>query len=137
MTTTPHPDHLRLITVATENDVRIELVGDLDFDNADLLLSEVTDLLDSRPRPRDLYLGFGGVGLVDSMGLSVLLMIGRHTAEARVRLHLDDRPGALDRLLARTGTSAYFATSPAAERGTSGAPENAATARPTGPDHAA
>ncbi|MER5966407.1 STAS domain-containing protein [Streptomyces sp. NPDC002057] len=136
--TTPHPDHLRLITVATENDVRIELVGDLDFDNADLLLSEVTDLLDSRPRLRELHLGFGGVGLVDSMGLSILLMIGRRTAEAQVRLHLDDRPAALDRLLVRTGTSVYFGTSPAADTGgTSGSPEDAATVRPTGPDHAA
>ncbi|MFF5785640.1 STAS domain-containing protein [Streptomyces sp. NPDC012693] len=135
--TTSHPDHLRLTTVDAEDRVRIELHGDLDFDNADLLLSEVTALVSGRPHLNDLHLHFGGVGMVDSMGLSVLLMIGRRTAAAGVRLHLEDRPTALDRLLHRTGTSVYFTAS--ARSGTaeaSGAAGTRASARSMGPDEA-
>ncbi|MFC8760289.1 STAS domain-containing protein [Streptomyces sp. NPDC057193] len=135
--TTSHPDHLRLTTVDAEDRVRIELHGDLDFDNADLLLSEVTALVSGRPHLNDLHLHFGGVGMVDSMGLSVLLMIGRRTAEAGVRLHLEDRPTALDRLLDRTGTSVYFASSaPGGTAEVSGAAGNRASASSMGPDEA-
>ncbi|MEU9297382.1 STAS domain-containing protein [Streptomyces sp. NPDC048266] len=135
--TTSHPDHLRLTTVDAEDRVRIELHGDLDFDNADLLLSEVTALVSGRPHLNDLHLHFGGVGMVDSMGLSVLLMIGRRTAEAGVRLHLEDRPAALDRLLDRTGTRVYFtSSSPGGTAEVSGAAGNRASVYSMGPDEA-
>ncbi|MEU1534016.1 STAS domain-containing protein [Streptomyces fagopyri] len=135
MTSLPF-DHLRLTTVDTEDRVRIELHGDLDYDNADLLLDEVTAQLSGRPGLKDLHLHCRGLGTVDSMGLSILLMIGRRTAAAGVLLHLDERPSKLDRLLDLTGTLDYFTAPPS-----SGAPESskaeenvAAAARPTGPD---
>ncbi|MFE6165789.1 STAS domain-containing protein [Streptomyces sp. NPDC056486] len=103
MTTTP-PSPLRLTTVDTEDTVRIELHGDLDHDNADHLLHAVTDKLAGHPRLGDLHLHCAGLDVIDSMGLSILLMIHRRTSAAGVRLHLDDRTAKLDRLLTLTGT---------------------------------
>ncbi|MGW5861405.1 STAS domain-containing protein [Streptomyces sp. NPDC055239] len=103
MTTTP-PSPLRLTTVDTEDTVRIELHGDLDYDNADHLLRAVTDKLAEHPRLGDLHLHCAGLDVIDSMGLSILLMVHRRTSAAGVRLHLDDRTAKLDRLLALTGT---------------------------------
>ncbi|MFJ1901219.1 MULTISPECIES: STAS domain-containing protein [unclassified Streptomyces] len=115
--------------------MRIELHGDLDFDNADVLLEEVTTQLSARPGLKDLHLHCGGLGSVDSTGLSILLMIGRRTSAAGVRLHLDDRTVRLDRLLVVTGTLDYLTA-----RLPNGVPEpwtseeNVRAARPTGPD---
>ncbi|MFD4130158.1 STAS domain-containing protein [Streptomyces globisporus] len=131
MTTHPHP--LRLTTVGIQDSVRIEVQGDLDYDSADLLLEEVTAQLAARPALTDLHLSCAGLGTVDSMGLSALLMIGRRTTVAGVRLHLDDRTAYLDRLLELTGTLDYL-TAPVP----SGAAELSVTeemaVRPTGPD---
>ncbi|WP_221353424.1 STAS domain-containing protein [Streptomyces beigongshangae] len=147
MTTTP-PAHLRLSTDDTEDaddagdTVRIELQGDLDHDTADGLLAAVTTVLGDHPRLDDLHLHCAGLGTVDSLGLSVLLMIRRRTGHAGVRLHLDDRPAALDRLLALTGTLDHLTTSSATAAGPFGAEDpprtggngKAMTVRPTGPD---
>ncbi|MGW5639388.1 STAS domain-containing protein [Streptomyces sp. NPDC003832] len=113
----PLPPVLHLVTVDTENTIRIEIIGDLDYDTADQLLEEATAQLASRPQPVDLHLHCGGLGTVDSMGLSALLMIGRLTAAAGVCLHLDDRPPALDRLLDITGTHDYLTAGAAADAG--------------------
>ncbi|WP_328491827.1 STAS domain-containing protein [Streptomyces sp. NBC_00414] len=140
MTTLP-PAHLRLTTVDTEDTVRIELHGDLDYDTADSLLAAVTVTLTAHPRLGDLHLHCAELGTVDSMGLSILLMIRRRTDQAGVRLHLDDRPVTLERLLTITGSLDYLTTSPTDTANsplgtgqdplTSGKPM---TARPTGPD---
>ncbi|MFF7952687.1 STAS domain-containing protein [Streptomyces griseorubiginosus] len=107
------PPALHLTTVETRHAVRIEITGDLDYDTADLLLEEATARLSARPGLEDLHLHCAGIGMVDSMGLSILLMIGRRANAARVRLHLDDRPAQLDRLLGITGTLEYFTAQPA------------------------
>lgn len=135
------PAHLRLTTVDTEDTVRIELQGDLDHSTADSLLAAVTTALADRPRLDDLHLHCAGLGTVDSMGLSVLLMIRRRTGHAGVRLHLDDRPAALDRLLTVTGSLEHL-TAPATgaadpSLGTGELPPHegeAMSARPNGPD---
>ncbi len=103
---TSRPDHhLRLTAVDGQDSLRIEIHGDLDYASADLLVKEVTAQLSGRrPTPADLHLHCAGLGTVDSMGLSALLMIGRRTTAAGVRLHLDDRPANLNRLLYLTGT---------------------------------
>ncbi|GAA1912179.1 STAS domain-containing protein [Streptomyces durmitorensis] len=140
MTTTP-PTPLRLTTVDTEDTVRIELHGDLDHDNADHLLHAVTGKLAEHPRLDDLHLHCSGLDVVDSMGLSILLMIRRRTGAAGVRLHLDDRTAKLDRLLTLTGTLDHLTAplpgdvnsplgSTAEPPMTSG---EATSARPTGP----
>jgi anti-anti-sigma factor len=111
MTTTP-PARLRLTTVDTDATVHIELHGDLDYDHADQLLEAVTATLGAHPRLADLHLHCAGLGAVDSMGLSALLMIHRRAGEAGVRLHLDDRTANLDRLLTLTGTLEHLTTFP-------------------------
>ncbi|MFD3411218.1 STAS domain-containing protein [Streptomyces cyaneofuscatus] len=130
---TTHPHHLRLTTVDIQDSVRVEVQGDLDHDSADLLLEEVTAQLAARPALTDLHLHCADLGAVDSMGLSALLMIGRRTTVAGVRLHLDDRPAKLDRLLELTGTLDYL-TAPLP----TGAAETSVTeemaGRPIGPD---
>ncbi|QIQ01499.1 STAS domain-containing protein [Streptomyces liangshanensis] len=112
MTTTPSP-RLRLTTVDTDATVHIELHGDLDYDQADRLLEAVTAKLAEHPRLEDLHLHCAGLGTVDSMGLSALLMIHRRAAAAGVRLHLDDRTTTLDRLLTLTGTREHLTSFPA------------------------
>ncbi|MEV5013555.1 STAS domain-containing protein [Streptomyces sp. NPDC053780] len=134
MTAIP-PDDLRLVTVDTQNEVRIEVHGDLDYDHADLLLDEATAQLAARPGLEDLHLHCAGLRMVDSMGLSVLLMIGRRTTQAGVRLHLDDRPAQLDRLLDLTGTLGHLTASVPARAPRSVAGEDdVLAAGPTGPD---
>ncbi|MGY5036621.1 STAS domain-containing protein [Streptomyces sp. 900116325] len=133
--TTPPPDGLRLTTVDTEDRVRIELDGDLDHYTADLLVNEATAQLSARPGLRNLHLHCGGLGVIDSTGLSALLMINRRTAAVGVRLHLEDRPANLDRLLHLTGTLDHLTAPPptvgAAKRSTH--EEEATALRPTRP----
>ncbi|MEV6565689.1 STAS domain-containing protein [Streptomyces kronopolitis] len=133
---TTHPrHHLQLITVDTQDDMRIEIHGDLDHTSADLVVEEVTSQLAGRPALTDLRLDCADLGTVDSMGLSALLMIGRRTTAAGVRLHLDDRPATLDRILNLTGTLEYLTAPPpigAAE--TPVTEDSAMPARPGGPD---
>ncbi|MBQ0851139.1 STAS domain-containing protein [Streptomyces sp. NPDC057620] len=135
------PAHLRLTTVDTDDTVRIELHGELDYETADSLLTEVTAVLTARPRLHDLHLHCAGLDNIDSMGLSILLMIRRRVDQAGVRLHLDDRPTTLERLLIITGSLEYLTTSPTdtanPSLGTGEDPRTsgeAMTARPTGPD---
>ncbi|WP_329174707.1 STAS domain-containing protein [Streptomyces sp. NBC_01477] len=140
MTTMPSA-HLRLTTVDSEDTVRIELHGDLDYDNAEVLLAAVTAKIADNPRLGHLHLHCAGLVDVDTMGLSVLLMIRRRTRHAGVRLHLDGRTAQLDRLLDVTGSLDYL-TAPAdgAEESSlgGGSPSSAGgeaqAARPSGPD---
>lgn len=139
MTTTP-PSHLRLTTVDTETTVRIEIQGDLDYDNADQLLATANGKLADNPHLLDLHLHFAGLGTTDSTGLSILLMIRRRATEAGVRLHLDERSSALDRMLTITGTLAHLTAPPvSAADDSTGADEQHLRRGPgdTGPDHSA
>lgn len=142
MTTSPSPQ-LRLTTLDAATTVRIEVDGDLDYDSAPDLLEVVTDKLAERPDLKDLHLHCAGLGAVDSIGLSALLMIHRHTSAAGVRLHLEHRTARLERLLTVTGTLDHLTTVTA---GDANAPAGAAQAKPgadatparrTGPDSTA
>ncbi|GAA2779312.1 STAS domain-containing protein [Streptomyces showdoensis] len=137
------PTALHLTTTDTQDTVRIEITGDLDYDSADLLLSEVTAQLSARPGLKDLHLHCAQIGIVDSMGLSILLMIRRRTTATGTRLHLHDRPAQLTRLLDLTGTLDYL-TAPTPTGAATPHPNNTTpppmtagegqAARPTGPD---
>ncbi|MFH9264767.1 STAS domain-containing protein [Streptomyces sp. NPDC017546] len=132
---TTHPHQLRLTTLDSEDSVRIEAHGDLDYDSADLLVNEVTAQLSARPGLTDLHLHCAGLGTVDSMGLCALLMISRRTAAAGVRLHLDERPAKLDRLLDLTGTLDHLTAPPPTGTVRSSMTGEISTAvRPIGPD---
>ncbi|MFG2768689.1 STAS domain-containing protein [Streptomyces rubiginosohelvolus] len=128
---TTHPkQHLQLTTVDTQDSVRIDIRGDLDYLSADALVEEATAQLAERPDLTDLHLGCAGLEAIDSIGLSTLLMIHRHTSVAGVRLHLDDRPATLDRILHLTGTLEYLTSSPP-NRTTQLMDDNAPATRPT------
>ncbi|MFH9500530.1 hypothetical protein [Streptomyces globisporus] len=71
--------------------------------------------------------------VVTAVRLSALLMIGRRTTVAGVRLHLDDRPAYLDRILELTGTLDYLTTPVPSGAAKPSVTEDMA-ARPTVPD---
>ncbi|MEV7831687.1 STAS domain-containing protein [Streptomyces subrutilus] len=127
MTSLP-PSPLHLTCVDAHDTVRIELRGDLDHHCADILLDAVTRVLSERTGLRDLHVHCADLTAVDSSGLSTLLMVRRRTGAAGVRLHLDDRPVKLDRLLKITGTLDHFTTPDAGDRPGSCAPERRSTA---------
>jgi anti-anti-sigma factor len=57
---------------------------------------------------REVRLDCGGISFCDSSGLSTLLLVHRAVTGAGGRLYLDNRPRALERLLALTGMTAYL-----------------------------
>ncbi|MFE0677347.1 STAS domain-containing protein [Streptomyces sp. NPDC058867] len=90
--------------------------GDLDYDTGDTFLTLVACALDTHAREhgptlRHLRLDCADLGLVDSVGLSTLLMLRRRTHPAGIALHLDNRPLQLARLLDITGTGGYLTES--------------------------
>ncbi|WP_411107609.1 STAS domain-containing protein [Streptomyces sp. cmx-4-9] len=107
---------LHLTCVDTQDTVRIELRGDLDHHGGDVLLDAVSRALADQPRLKELHLHCAGLATIDSSGLSALLMVRRHTAAAGVRLHLDDRPARLERMLQVTGTLGHFTVPDAGNR---------------------
>ncbi|MFE6709857.1 STAS domain-containing protein [Streptomyces sp. NPDC057695] len=124
---TTHPEqHLHLTTVDSPDSIRIEIHGDLDHVSAGLLVEEATAQLAARPSLADLHLHCANLGVIDSMGLSALLMIHRRTTAAGVRLHMEDRPATLDRILHVTGTFDYLT-----------AAQHVSPAQTTGPDDGA
>ncbi|MEU5370564.1 STAS domain-containing protein [Streptomyces sp. NPDC005951] len=131
---TTHPEqHLQLTTVDLQDGVRIEIRGDLDYLSADVLMEEATAQLADRSTLTDLHLGCADLHAVDSMGLSALLLIHRRITAAGVRLHLDDRPAKLDRLLSLTGTLEFLASAQPHRTGQI-MDNDAHTARPTSLD---
>ncbi|MET9605972.1 STAS domain-containing protein [Streptomyces sp. NPDC006512] len=127
MTSTPSGS-LLLTQIDTGDTVRLELRGDLDHHCADVLLDAVTRVLAERTRLRDLHLHCAELAAVDSSGLSTLLMIRRRTGAAGVRLHLDDRPVRLDRILEVTGTLEHLTAADAAGKSGSSAAERRSAA---------
>ncbi|MGI5484676.1 STAS domain-containing protein [Streptomyces lavendofoliae] len=103
--TSPVDGALELRATPTAADtVRITVAGDLAFDTYEALLAEATDVIKRHPHLRHLHLDLAELSICDSLGLSALLQIERFTSADGARLHLDNRPPALDRLLAITGT---------------------------------
>lgn len=101
---------------SSQEDVRVELSGDLDHRHADLLVEAVDRLLAAHPGLRDLRLDCSGLSAVDSSGLSALLMVRRRTDRAGAGLHLDGRTVQLDRLLEITCTLGHLTAPSAGER---------------------
>ncbi|MFB8087355.1 STAS domain-containing protein [Streptomyces sp. NPDC055992] len=132
---TTHPDHLQLTTTDSRDSILVEIHGDLDYASADRLVAEVTSRLSKRTAPSELRLRCAHLGAVDSMGISALLMIRRLTTAAGVRLHLDDRPAKLERLLNLTGIRDHL-TEPCDEGAAnrSASQDNAVSSGPIAPD---
>ncbi|MFJ3224932.1 STAS domain-containing protein [Streptomyces sp. NPDC086783] len=114
----PPPFSVAVDVDATEAVVRV--AGDLDHETCDELTAAVDSVLGTPPcvpaQLASLRLDFTDLHGIDSMGLSALLMIRRRTDAARTRLHLDELPAVLERLLDVTGTRGHL-TAPPGERG--------------------
>ncbi|ONI83141.1 hypothetical protein ALI144C_16685 [Actinosynnema sp. ALI-1.44] len=106
MTTTP--SFTATASVPDSYTLEVRLGGELTFENAEDLDALIAEQLPRVPEVRDLFLDCADVVAVDSMGLSVLLMVKRRAQEANARLHLDNRPPRLERMLTLTGTHAHF-----------------------------
>lgn len=96
--TTSHPPTFTLTVEVEPTALVIHVHGDLDHETCDELMRAVDqNFADGRTpegRVLELRVDFAGLGSIDSMGLSVLLMIRRRTDAAGVDLRLDERPPA-------------------------------------------
>ncbi|MYS69508.1 STAS domain-containing protein [Streptomyces sp. SID5926] len=132
--TTHYDDSFGLTTTWDDNgNARIRITGDLDWDTAAELTRTAADCLRTEPAPRRLRLDCEHLTLCDSLGLASLLMIHRHATEVGTRLHLTNRPAALQRLFETTGTSHVFGNAASdahdTDRGNGGEQGHAAAAR--------
>lgn len=89
----------------------VRVVGDLDYETADDVVDAATRLLARQVDLIDLHLDFSGLTFLDSAALSGLLLLHRRTTQSGVHLHLDHRPGFLDRVLQVTGLYGHFVSS--------------------------
>ncbi|MFF0482904.1 STAS domain-containing protein [Streptomyces sp. NPDC004435] len=134
---TPEPTFEVRAAAAPDGVLHLTLSGELAWDSAEDLLDTARTHLDPASAPTDLRVDCAGLTLCDSMGLSALLTLHRLATAAGARLHLDDRPPLLDRLLLLTGTYEHLTGRPgsAAPEGDtpSGAADAAENPRPVGP----
>ncbi|MGW4410534.1 STAS domain-containing protein [Nonomuraea sp. NPDC004702] len=107
------PDPLTLVQATPHPGVlRVAVTGDLDYNTArELLTTALAALADGGLT--DLHLDFDGLHFCDSSGLSALLMIHQHAVTAGTRLHLEQRPRVLERLLDVSGTYEHLTGAPA------------------------
>jgi len=99
---------ITLSSDSSSRSARIDISGDLDYGHTSQLLSTVSELLSGSAAPLDLHLNFAELTFFDSTGLSALLQVHQKAAQAGARLHLDNRPAHLDRVLEITGTMEYL-----------------------------
>ncbi|WP_199549680.1 STAS domain-containing protein [Streptomyces sp. N35] len=89
----------------------VRVVGALDFDTGEDFSRWASGALADHPGVRTLCVDCAELDHVDSMGLSVLLMLRRGLQAAGVELRLAHRKAALQRLLEITGTLEYLTES--------------------------
>ncbi|MER7504488.1 STAS domain-containing protein [Nonomuraea pusilla] len=106
-----YPLTLTLVRTAP-HELSILLEGDLDYASADEFTDTATAALSEHEGLRDLRIDCAELGLCDSSGLSALLVLRRRAAEKGVRIRLDRRGPALDRLLSISGTLPYLTGDP-------------------------
>ncbi|MFJ9606176.1 STAS domain-containing protein [Kitasatospora sp. NPDC101176] len=107
MTATPEPVP-DVLTPEPSATLTVEVEGDLDHETCDALLTDVTTGLSARPSVTTVHLDCSAMTMCDSMGLSTLLQIRRHTDAAGLSLLIEPRPALLDRVLQLTGTTDYL-----------------------------
>ncbi|MFJ4878469.1 STAS domain-containing protein [Streptomyces sp. NPDC088745] len=102
------PLRLEAVTGIDAGLLKLALKGHLGHGSADDFLDQTCGHLQDRPRTTVLRLDCAGLTGMDSVGLSALLMLHRRTTAARITLHLDARPPAVDRILEITGCLAHL-----------------------------
>ena len=99
------PRPLTLVLVSPDpRTLRIAVRGDLDYATHKELMDAAATALADPQELSDLRIDCAELRVCDSSGLSALLMIRRRASDAGVRLHLDQRGPALERILTVTGT---------------------------------
>ncbi|WP_320782827.1 STAS domain-containing protein [Streptomyces sp. CRN 30] len=112
---TTMPPEFDLDITLTPDVLTIEVIGDLDYETSDELLTTVDDHLTPGTALERLRLDFRRLTWIDSLGLSTLLMVHRRTSATGVSLALDNRPDFLERMLDLTGTLDHFTATAEAE----------------------
>lgn len=107
MTALPHPS-FTLTAEAGPGTAHLHLVGELDYETSDELLRHTDRCLAEQADLSDLHLDCAHLRFCDSMGLSTLLTIHRRTTARHIRLHLDNPPPFLERILNTTGVRQLF-----------------------------
>ncbi|MFJ4925501.1 STAS domain-containing protein [Streptomyces sp. NPDC088736] len=115
MTALPHPS-FTLTAEAGPGTAHLHLVGELDYETSDELLQHTDRCLAGQPDLTDLHLDCTELRFCDSMGLSTLLTIHRKTTARHIRLHLDNPPPFLERVLNTTGVRQLFPQTYASRR---------------------
>ncbi|MGW0800134.1 STAS domain-containing protein [Streptomyces sp. NPDC002692] len=115
MTALPHPS-FTLTVEAGPGTAHLHLVGELDYETSDELLQHTDRCLAGQPDLTDLHLDCTQLRFCDSMGLSTLLTIHRKTTARHIRLHLDNPPQFLERILNTTGVRQLFPQTYASRR---------------------
>ncbi|WP_336209028.1 STAS domain-containing protein [Nonomuraea sp. LPB2021202275-12-8] len=107
------PSPLTLILVSPDpHTLRIAVHGDLDHATHGELMDTAAAALADPQDLRELRIDCAELRVCDSSGLSALLMIHRRATGAGVRLHLDRRGPALDRILTVTGILGHLTGEP-------------------------
>jgi anti-sigma B factor antagonist len=85
----------------------VNIVGDLDMETSDEVLSALQDALRAQGR-RPLILNLGGVGHLDSSGLGALIAARFEAKQRKVRFVLSNMTDAQSRMLARMKLNRFF-----------------------------
>ncbi|SHM89769.1 STAS domain-containing protein [Actinacidiphila paucisporea] len=105
---TPIPPPFTVTVECGRSSACFHLAGDLDYNVGDTVVQQARRHLVDHPGLHDLRLDCAELTFCDSVGVSSLLMIHRHAGAHSVRLHLDNRPPFLQRLLDITGLQQLF-----------------------------
>ncbi|MFJ4467837.1 STAS domain-containing protein [Streptomyces sp. NPDC089424] len=90
----------------------VRVAGELDYDTSGDLTEAVAEQLAEAGPVRDVRLDFRDLTWLDSTGLSALLMVHRRTSALGARLHLDNRPDVLERMLRMTNVLEHLTAAP-------------------------
>ncbi|MFF7365234.1 STAS domain-containing protein [Streptomyces sp. NPDC008125] len=112
----PLPSSFTLTAETGRSSACLHLVGELDHNTGDTLVERAGQCLTEQPGLHDLHLDCAELTFCDSIGVSSLLMIHRRTTAHSVRLHVDNQPPFLRRLLDITGIQQLFAQPRAARQ---------------------
>jgi anti-anti-sigma factor len=104
--------HLDISCSVAEQTARVVLDGELDYETNASLQTAVESVLGARPGLRALSLDCVNLQFCDTIGISGLLEIRRTAEEAGVRLSLDNRSVALNRILEITGLLPHLTSTP-------------------------
>ncbi|MYW63150.1 STAS domain-containing protein [Streptomyces sp. SID8379] len=108
-----HNADLCVITSCSNGLLTARVEGALDFDTGDHFTRALANALAEHPQAHTVLLDCTELGHVDSLGLATLLMLRRRLVEDAVRLRIEHRPAALDRVLEITGTRDHLLGAPA------------------------